>query len=98
MAYKIVVDADLQDIVPAYLEARKAELPELTELLVKGNLDALKKAGHKLAGSGGGYGFDKISELGKAIETEAGAENVDEAKRLLSALEDYLVNLEVVYK
>ena len=98
MSYKVIVDAELRDLVPAYLEKRKAEVPELARLLAEGNFDVLRSAGHKLCGSGGGYGFDKISELGKALEAAAGAGNAAETKKLLLVLEDYLKNLEVLYQ
>ena len=92
------MDAGLREIVPAYLKNRKTELPELAEFLARGDFDAVIKAGHNLTGSGGGYGFDKISELGRAVETAAAEKNLEKIKILLSELADYLENLEVVYE
>jgi HPt (histidine-containing phosphotransfer) domain-containing protein len=96
--YRIVVDKDLEDIVPAYLEIRKKELPELNALLAAGSLDELRKAGHKLAGSGGGYGFDRLSEIGQTLEASAQAGDAAAAAVCLAELKDYLGNLEVVYE
>lgn len=96
--YKVSVDPDLKDIVPGYIENRKKELPGLTALYGAGDLDALRKAGHKLAGSGGGYGFNRLSELGKRLETLARAGDLAGVSGCLSALKDYLENLEITYE
>jgi len=96
--YLISVDKDLQDIVPGYLETRRRELPELLALHAAGDLDALRKIGHKLAGSGGGYGFDRLSELGRQVETLALAGDAGGVGACLAEIKDYLENLEVVYE
>ncbi|OGR51728.1 MAG: hypothetical protein A2049_10525 [Elusimicrobia bacterium GWA2_62_23] len=96
-AYKISIDRDLEDLVPAYLENRRKELPEFFALAGAGNFDQLSKAGHKLAGSGGGYGFDRLSELGRRLEELALAEDRQGLEDCLAALKDYLENLEITY-
>lgn len=96
--YIVSVDKDMQDIVPGYLEARRREMPELLALHSAGDLDALRKIGHKLAGSGGGYGFDRLSELGKQVETLALSGDAAGVSARLEELKEYLENLEVVYE
>jgi HPt (histidine-containing phosphotransfer) domain-containing protein len=96
--YRIVVDKELADIVPAYLEIRKKELPELQALLAAGNLDEARKIGHKLSGSGGGYGFDRLSDIGRKLEAAGLAGDAGAAAACVGELEDYLGNLEVVYE
>ncbi|HLO03434.1 MAG TPA: Hpt domain-containing protein [Symbiobacteriaceae bacterium] len=51
-----------------YLAGAVERLPAMEDWLASGNLDELKSAAHKLAGSGGFYGFDAISEAGRALE------------------------------
>jgi len=51
-----------------------------------------------LAGSGGGYGFARISELGRALESAAIAGNAAEIGKLISELAQYLDDLELVYE
>ena len=96
--YKVSIDKDLRDIVPGYLETRRAELPGLLAFHSAGDLESLRKAGHKLAGSGGGYGFDRLSELGKQIETLSQAGAAADLAAPLAELKDYIENLEVVYE
>ncbi len=96
--YTVSVDKDMQDTAPNYLETKRRELPELFSFHSTGNLEALRKAGHKLAGSGGGYGFDRISELGKQIETLARSGDTEGIAAQLTELKDYIENLEIVYE
>ena len=49
-------------------------------------------------GIGGGYGFDRITEIGAAIEEAAKRKDSEEIKRQLSALKDYLDRVEVRYE
>ncbi len=96
--YKVTVDKDLEDIVPAYLEIRRKELPVLQALVAAGNLDEARKLGHKLSGSGGGYGFDRISEIGRNLEAAGLAADAAAAAACVAELKDYLENLEVSYE
>ncbi|MCX5786189.1 MAG: Hpt domain-containing protein [Elusimicrobia bacterium] len=96
--YRVSIDKDLQDIVPGYLETRLKDIPGLFALNSAGDMAALKRAGHKLSGSGGGYGLDRLSELGKQIETLALANDAAGIAARLAELQEYLENLEVVYE
>jgi HPt (histidine-containing phosphotransfer) domain-containing protein len=98
MAPKITIDKDLRELIPSYLKNRNDELPQLAALLAKADYEALRRSGHQLAGSGGGYGFDRISEIGKALESAAREGRAEEIVKLHSELECYLKNLEIVYE
>lgn len=84
--------------MPGYLENKRSEIPDLFAFHAAGNLEVLRKAGHKLAGSGGGYGFDRISSLGKQIETLSLAGDAAGLAARLAELKDYVENLEIVYE
>lgn len=96
--YRVSIDPELKDLVPDYIESRNKELPGLLALSAAGDLDALRKAGHKLAGSGGSFGLDRLSELGKELETLARAGDSPGAAGCLERLKDYLENLHIVYE
>lgn len=51
-----------------YLAGAVERLPAMEEWLAAGRLDEVRSAAHKLAGSGGFYGFDAISDAGLALE------------------------------
>jgi HPt (histidine-containing phosphotransfer) domain-containing protein len=51
-----------------YLAGAVAKLPAMEAWLASGALDELRAAAHRLAGSGGFYGFEAISAAGRALE------------------------------
>ena len=55
------------------------------------------KIGHSMRGSGGGYGFDLISEIGAAIEKSANANQKESVLSNLVKLIDYLERVECKY-
>ncbi len=94
---KIKVDADLKDLMPVYLQGRRDELPLIAALLEKGDFAGLKAIGHKLHGSGGGFGLDYLTELGRRMENSAA--NCEKAALSAQAaeLKEFIKNLEIEY-
>jgi len=79
--------------VGGYLEKRRGDIVKLREALDRGDYGAIRTIGHQMAGTGGGYGFDAISEMGAALEDSAlGCDNariqsgIQELERYLSAV------------
>ena len=93
----VKVDPDLEDLVPGFLENRKADVDKLREALEKTDFDILTSIGHSIKGVGGGYGFDRMSELGAAIETSAKAGDAENVKEKIEQLDDFLNRVEVEY-
>tara|TARA_Y100000031_G_scaffold115914_1_gene128355 strand:+ start:111 stop:419 length:309 start_codon:yes stop_codon:yes gene_type:complete len=94
----VKVDADLEDLIPDYLENRNKDIKSISESLEKGDFENIRIIGHSMKGSGGGYGFDRISEIGKTIEDSAKEKNLNEIKKGVEQLSHYLQNVEVVYE
>jgi histidine phosphotransfer protein HptB len=93
--FKVEIDAEIQEIVPGFLERTRNALETC-----KNNLDdvpAIEVVGHKLAGTGGSYGFDLASELGSKLEDAAKETNSDDISSLLDELINYFGNLEITY-
>jgi hypothetical protein len=51
-----------------------------------------------MKGSGSGYGFDVVSEIGKSLEAAATARNKAEITMQSEKLKKYLARVEVVYE
>ena len=51
--------------------------------------------GHNLRGSGGGFGFQAITDLGAGLEQASEDTDVDGARKLLSELSSYLDSVEI---
>ena len=94
----VFVDEDLQDLIPGYLDNRLKDIREIHESLAQGDYEAIRSIGHKMKGSGGGYGFDEITNIGRAMEEAAKIEHKEEIVRQTEALNKYMERLEVVYQ
>lgn len=94
----VFVDEDLQDLIPGYLENRLKDIAAIQASLAQGDYEAIRSIGHKMKGSGGGYGFDEITNIGRAMEEAANKNFGEEIERQTEALKTYLERLEVVYQ
>lgn len=99
MSSKIIVkaDPDLQDLIPSYLEKRKAEISVLREAFSQKDYMTLKNIAHKIKGNAGGYGFDLLGDLGGQLEQASINQNDTDIQDVLNKIAAYLTNVEVVY-
>ncbi|MCE5281438.1 MAG: Hpt domain-containing protein [Deltaproteobacteria bacterium] len=96
---KIVVkiDPDLAELIPGYLENRTQDILQILEALERADFETIRTLGHGMKGSGGGYGFAPITEIGKVIETAAKEGKAGEIREGVESLRSYLEKVEVVY-
>lgn len=90
------VDPELLDLIPEFMENRRADVIELIEALESGHYDLVRRLGHNLKGSGGAYGFDCLTNLGEAIEDAALQADVAMIRSSIAKLADYLARVEVL--
>lgn len=97
---KIVVkiDPDLEDLIPDFLKNRHTDIETMRSALSSGDFETIKITGHSMKGSGGGYGFDRITDIGKGIEDAAKEKNGDEIKKQVNELASYLGRVSIVYE
>jgi HPt (histidine-containing phosphotransfer) domain-containing protein len=62
-------------------------------LLASGDFDELSDVAHKMAGSGGLYGFHLLTELGAALDASARAADRVGGEKHLQELREYLARL-----
>ncbi len=96
---KIIVqcDPDLEDLIPGYMNNRNKDIIAMRACLATGDFEKIRTIGHSMKGSGGGYGFDVITDLGDWIENAALASDISEIDQAVQKLEDYVKRVEVVY-
>ena len=94
----VIVDRDLEDLIPGYLSNRERDVAKVAEALAAGDFETLRVIGHSMKGSGGGYGFDALSDLGSQIEQAALARNAEAVRMANAELRSYLQQVEVVYR
>ena len=94
---RVHVDPDLQDLIPDYLKSRRKDLLNYQQALEKGDFDSIGVLGHSMKGSGGGYGFNDLSSIGRAIEKAAKNRDKESVHKSIIDLTEFLNKLEVVY-
>ena len=62
---RVQVDPDLRDVIPAYLEKRRADIVSYEKALAAGDLDCIRAIAHKMKGTGAGYGFPLLKRDGR---------------------------------
>ncbi len=93
---RVAVDEDLLELIPGYLENRRHDIGEINNALVQDDFETIRSLGHKMKGSGGGYGFDAISDIGRALENAAKDRRAQEIRDQLERLQYFLDNLELI--
>ncbi len=99
MSEKILVqvDEELMDLVPGYLERLLSNIETIRELVDSKDFDQVKVLGHNLKGSGGGYGFDRVSELGAEMEIAARDSDLEKILDKCDEIVYFVNNLEIEY-
>jgi HPt (histidine-containing phosphotransfer) domain-containing protein len=96
---KIIVHINpgLKELIPEYIENRYEDIKSITNALKNSDYTIIQILGHGMRGSGAGYGFNTISDIGRALEQAAKNKNSEEIKKRLSELKIFLERVEIVY-
>lgn len=94
----IHIDADLEDLIPDFIDNRRGDIQSLTDAIGRQDYEAIQRIGHSMAGAGGGYGFDAITDIGRLIEDAATAQHVNEIKDGIDKLTYYLARIDIIYE
>ncbi len=89
--------ASLAPLVPGFLEGRRRDIVTIAAALERSDYDSVRIVGHNLKGSGAGYGFNRITEIGTSLEQAAGRRAPEEIRARSVELVRYLDGLHVVY-
>ncbi len=94
---EVVVDAELKDLIPGFLQRRHEELNRLPELLAQADWRAMRLLGHSLKGNAGGYGFTGLGQIGRQIEMAAIEMDVDKVAQASQCYQRYLDKVVITY-
>ena len=86
----ITPDEDIADLVPDYVAARRADVLTVRVLVTADDFSGIGSLGHKMAGSGAGYGLPEVSRIGKVLERAAIRHDAESVRQLIDQLGDYL--------
>ena len=80
----------LSDLVPIYLAGCRKNIASMAHALDNGDFETVIILGHNLRGSGGGFGFQAITDLGAALEGAAESADIDAVRKRLLELTSFL--------
>ncbi len=91
------VDRTLESLIPRFIERRLDDADTIEALVAEGDFERIQAMAHAIKGSGGGYGFDPVTDFG--VEIEAAAKECDGASVIAGAraMREYLGKVEVVF-
>ncbi len=92
------VDSDLKELIPGFIENRWQDTHVIVACVELMDYETIQGLGHDMKGSGGGYGFDAITDIGQSLEQAAKDENPTEVLKLAKDLVTYLARVEIVYE
>jgi HPt (histidine-containing phosphotransfer) domain-containing protein len=93
----VTVDKNLQGIVPLYLQRRNEDVKALNHAVEKLDYESIRVLGHSMKGSGGGYGFDNITEIGNQLEMAARNRDLTAVRERINELAQYLSRITVIF-
>ena len=84
------VSPEVAALVPQYLASKPKQIAEAREWLAAREFTPIRRFGHNLKGTGSGYGFPAIEEMGEKLERAAAAADVDLMAEQLLALNRFV--------
>lgn len=96
--YRASVPSEIAELIPMYLETKRAELQAVILASNAQDSDTVRKLGHNMKGSGAGYGFPPISQIGRIMEESAKNRDWNRVQACTGALADYLDRVVVTYE
>ena len=95
---KVIVQKDLEDLIPVFMRNRQKELDSLRTALAAADFEQLRQLGHRMKGVGNSYGFTHVSTLGKYIEDGARSGDRASLQTRISEYEEYLSKVQITYE
>jgi two-component system sensor histidine kinase/response regulator len=92
---EITVEPLLMTLIPGFLQHRQEDITKIEDAIAAGDFAIIQLLGHSMKGSGGSYGFDVISRIGRDIELGARGKNPETIRQALASLGDYLRRVQV---
>ncbi len=84
-------DEEWAEMQEMYINFTSKELEKIQDSMDTATMESLRTFGHNIKGSGGMYGFDRVTELGAKIETAANEDKLEDIKSFFKDLNDFLV-------
>ena len=82
--------------IPAYLRNCKQNVIVMLDALERVDFETVTSLAHQMMGSGGMFGFQAITDIGRSIELAAESADTDASRKWVGALSIYLDGVETI--
>jgi HPt (histidine-containing phosphotransfer) domain-containing protein len=93
----VTINASLAPLIPGFMERRREEVQRFRTAVAAADVEALEAMGHTLKGTGGGYGFHYLTDLGREVESGARSGDLESIEDAVARLHDYLSRVRVSF-
>ena len=90
-----LIDPGLEDLMERFFASSNQDLVKMRVTLESEDYETLARLGHTAKGTGFGYGFQGMGEIGQALELAAKEANRSACAEQVRRMEHYLANVEV---
>lgn len=87
---QVSVESWLKPVVGGYIEKLRGDVAILRAAVARGDYAIVRTLGHQMAGTGGGYGFEPITEIGGALDESARTGDTERMRTNIEDLDRYL--------
>ncbi len=94
---RVRVEQGMEELVPAYLEKRRNDIELYRRALAAEDFETVRMLGHRMKGTGAGYGFPVLTEIGSAIEQAALRKDAGGIAAGVERLAQYAGNVQLDY-
>ncbi|MBF0299245.1 MAG: Hpt domain-containing protein [Oligoflexia bacterium] len=91
---KIVVDQDIRDLLPQYLNNRKNDFVSIQYAIDSADSVAIEKIVHKIKGNAESYGLSELGKLAIEIEKNAKKKDMVAVGHYLKKMQEYVDSIE----
>lgn len=96
--HTVVVDKELEDLIPVFMKNRHKEVETLKAALAAADFEQLRQLGHRMKGVGNSYGFERVSVIGRQVEDGARSGDRAAIASRIAEYADYLAKVQVVFE
>ncbi len=89
-------DPILADLIPVFLRHCDENLAVMREALGTADFQAIQDIAHSIRGAGGSYGFQRLTDIGAALELAADQGDIGASTQLIDEISRYLRRVRVV--
>jgi HPt (histidine-containing phosphotransfer) domain-containing protein len=97
-SFTVIVDKELEDLVPVFLRNRHKEVESLKAALAAADFEQLRQLGHRMKGVGNSYGFERVSVFGRQVEDGARSGDRAAIAACIAEYANYLSKVQVAYE